>query len=427
VRDPDRWNHGGLGVALTDLLNYLTDDAWALTFVARRPAAARFSEAQPGLFTESPSAPATAALFSGGLDSLAGLAIRLATHPMETVVVFSGRTNKRIGAPQRTLLEAIAQAFPQRVRSIAVRFGFHRRTGGAYDLEETSQRTRGFVFQAFGAVTARMAGLDSLDVYENGVGAINLPYTGAQLGSQATRATHPVTLRLMSDLLTQAFEAPFSVELPYAFATKGEVCNGLRTAGLGHLARHSVSCDGYPQRAKRAPQCGVCPSCLLRRQSLYHARLLDDDPACLYMHDVYDASAPDALERRFSMRAMGGQIHHLRRALAAARPWEALVIRYPELDEAADALARPDDGGAAVREALVALYGRYCEEWDAFAARAMRTGDSAPDSCPAYEVEVRPEEPSRVTGAPADSVGKRPSQAGPNLWQSTATGGDDDG
>lgn len=420
VREPERWNHGGLGDALSDLLNFLTDDDWALKFVARRPTAARFSEAQPGFFADPPSMPATAALFSGGLDSLAGLVTRLATNPMETVVVFSGRTNKRIGAPQRILLEALARAFPQRVRSIAVRFGFDRRARGAYDREENSQRTRGFVFQAFGAVTARMAGLDGLAVYENGVGAINLPYTGAQLGSQATRATHPVTVRLMSALLTQVFETPFSVELPYAFATKGELCDGLRSAGLGHLARHTVSCDGYPQRAKRAPQCGVCPSCLLRRQSLHHAGLLDDDPACLYMHDIYNAAATDAHERRFSLRAMDGQVHHLRQALAAAPPWDALVTRYPELEEAADALAGPN-AGAAVREALLSLYGRYCTEWSAFAARTIRTGDGALDSGPAHQVAVRPQEPRRVSaGGPAR--GMQLSRARPEVWQDTAAG-----
>jgi hypothetical protein len=422
VREPERWSRDGLGDALAELLGYLTDDVWAFTFVPRRAAAARPSESQRGLFPEPPPPPASAALFSGGLDSLAGLVARLAADPAETVVLFCGRTNKRIGAPQRLLLEALARAFPHRVRPVAVGFGLNGRRRGAFDQEETSQRTRGFVFQAFGAVTARMAGLGGLDVYENGVGAINLPYTDAQLGSQATRATHPVTLRLMSALLTRVFGAPFAVALPYAFTTKGELCDVLRDAGLARLAGQSVSCDGYPQRSRRADQCGVCPSCLLRRQSLHQAGLLADDPASLYVHDVYDASAPDAYERRFSLRAMGGQVHHLRRALASARPWEALAARYPDLEEAADALAGPD-GGTAVREALVALYRRYCEEWGAFAARTAGPRDGAPDGTPACGVEVPPVAPGRVIARSAAPDGARLKRGMPDMWASAEVGG----
>lgn len=425
VREPERWA-AGLGEALAELLSYATDDVWTFTFVQRRPEAARPSEAQRALFLEPPPPPASAALFSGGLDSLAGLVARLATHPTETVVVFSGRTNKRIGAPQRAILDELARTFPQRVRAVAVRFGLDGRPRGAYDHEETSQRTRGFVFQAFGAVMAHMAGLDRLDVYENGVGAINLPYTDAQLGSQATRATHPVTLRLMSTWLARVFGAPFTVTLPYTFATKGELCDALREAGLGHLALRSVSCDGYPQRRKRADQCGVCPSCLLRRQSLHHARLLDDDPVSLYVHDVYDASTPDAHARRFALRAMGGQVHHLRRALAAAQPWEALVARYPELEEAVDALTGPDDGSA-VREALVALYRRYCAEWGTFAASTVGPRDGAPDGTPAYDADVPPRVPRADPHRPEPvRVPARLRLGVPDLWQAAESGASDE-
>lgn len=384
VRDPARWTDDGLAGKLSELLGFLTDDEWTFGFASRSPDAARPSEAQPSLFRERPPAPASAALFSGGLDSLAGLVARLAAHPSETVVAFSGRTNKRIGAPQRSLIAELGRAFPGRIRPVSVQFGLAERPRGAYDQEESSQRTRGFVFQALGAVTARMAGLDRLAIYENGVGAINLPYTGAQLGSQATRAAHPVTLRLMSALLSRAFGEPFEVELPYAFTTKGELCVALREAGLGRLARDSVSCDGFPQRAKYAAQCGVCLSCVLRRQSLLHAELLADDPTSLYRHDIYDAAAPDARERRHGLRIMGGQAHHLRCALAAERPWDALVARYPALDGAADALATTSArvDVADVRMRLVSLYERYCTEWGAFAAQTAGPRDGAPDGSP---------------------------------------------
>jgi hypothetical protein len=421
MREPERWRDG-LGGPLARLLSFLTDDVWTFTFVPRSGASARPSESQRSLFLEPPPSPASAALFSGGLDSLAGLVARLVEHPAETVILFCGRTNKRIGSPQRVLLEELARTFPQRVHPISVGFGMNGRRRGAFDREETSQRTRGFVFQAFGAVTARMAGLDRLDVYENGVGAINLGYTDAQLGSQATRATHPATLQLMSTFLAGVFGAPFAVALPYAFVTKGELCNAMREAGLGRLARRSVSCDGFPQRSKLGDQCGVCPSCLLRRQSLHYARLVDDDPTSLYIHDVYDASAPNSYERRFALRAMGGQVHHLRRALASEHPWEALAARYPDLEQAADALSG-SDGGAAVREALVALYRRYCAEWGAFSASTMGSRDGAPNRTPALGVEVQSMASGRVIAPSAPPIGARYNWGIADLWAAVDLGG----
>lgn len=422
VREPERWSGDGLGEKLAVLLGDLTDDWWSFTFVPRRAETTRQSESQRSLFLEQPSRPASAALFSGGLDSLAGLVARLAGNPAETVVVFCGRTNKRIGVPQRALLAQVGRQFAHRVRPVAVGFGLNGRRKGAFDGEETSQRTRGFVFQAFGAVTAKMAGLHSLDVFENGVGAINLPYTDAQLGSQATRATHPSTLKRMSALLSSVFGAPFTVALPYAFATKGELCDALRDAGLGCLARRSVSCDGYPQRNRRANQCGVCPSCVLRRQSLHHAGLLSDDPKTLYLHDVYDSSASDAFQRRFSLRAMGGQVHHLRRALTSAHPWEALAVLYPDLEEAADALTN-QEGGAAVRDALVALYRRYCEEWGAFAASTAGPSDLAPDGTMAPHLVVRPPKCPRVFASAAAPSAAELKRDIPELWRAVEEGG----
>ncbi len=422
LREPERWSRDALGATLADLLGDLTDDVWSFTFVLRRGDAARQSESQRSLFLDMPPPPASAALFSGGLDSLAGLVARLAERPTETLVLFCGRTNRRIGVPQRELLNLVTREFGQRVRPVAVGFGLSGRRRRAFDHEETSQRTRGFVFQAFGAVAAKMAGLDRLDVFENGVGAINLPYTDAQLGSQSTRATHPVTLRRMSALLSGVFRAPFTVSLPFALITKGELCDSLRDAGLGALARRSVSCDGYPQRNSKADQCGVCPSCVLRRQSLHHAGLIDEDPKSLYVHDVYDASAPDAFARRFSLRAMGGQVHHLRRALNSARPWEALTIIYPDLEEAAEALV--DAGrGDEVRDALVALYRRYCDEWGAFAASTNGPCDVGPDGALVPEIGARSSRSSRVMAPGVPTVTARLIPGPRTRWYALDVGG----
>ena len=69
VEDPKRWD--GQVAFLARLLYFMTDDTWELSFsAAARPA---LQESLPHAGTER---PAEIALFSGGLDSVAGLFVR---------------------------------------------------------------------------------------------------------------------------------------------------------------------------------------------------------------------------------------------------------------------------------------------------------------------------------------------------------------
>ena len=73
------------------------------------------------------------------------------------MVAFFRHTNRRIGTYQRQQVQALGTHFGARLRHIPVAITLKGRSRGAYDREEPSQRTRGFVFQVFGAVTAAVA------------------------------------------------------------------------------------------------------------------------------------------------------------------------------------------------------------------------------------------------------------------------------
>ena len=73
---------------------------------------------------------------------------------------------------------------------------------------ESSQRSRGLLFLAAGIATAWALRQDQLRVFENGIGAINLPYLRSQFGSQATRAMHPRTLLLAQNLAAAISHRP---------------------------------------------------------------------------------------------------------------------------------------------------------------------------------------------------------------------------
>src|SRR5207302_15935 len=75
--------------------------------------------------------------------------------------------------------------------------------------QEPTRRTRGFLFLAMGAAAVVGAGVNELFVYENGVGAINLPYERVPIGVPNSRAVHPLTLLQFSRLVSMVRQAPF--------------------------------------------------------------------------------------------------------------------------------------------------------------------------------------------------------------------------
>lgn len=362
LRDPAAWSPQRCHRVET-LLGFLTDDAWSLEFTAERPKL-RLSEMQGSLFEDFPGGDATSGLLSGGLDSLAGLTAELAANPGREIVAFSAQTNRRIGTYQRDQVQALRSRFGGRLKHIQVMIRLKDRTRGAYDREEPSQRTRGFVFQLLGAVTAAIAGINSLHVYENGIGALNLPYSASQLGAQATRATNPITVRMASDLVSDVIGKSFRVRLPHQFATKAEMCAVFKDPCLRDLVPMTISCDNFPQRVPETPQCGICPSCLFTRQSLFSAGLRTADPSKRFRHDVYEMDAQAWKKRSYHLRVMTMQAAALTNAIRERDPWFALTYRYPILTHIAhqvDATETPR-----VSEALVSLLGRYSTEWLGF-------------------------------------------------------------
>lgn len=367
VRDPGRWRDSGLAARLRDALWFFTEDEWHFEFVRwsgeRRP-----SEMQGFLFPTPPRSPVAAALFSGGLDSLAGLCHELFDRPEASFVLFSGSTNQRTGSIQRDLARLLRSRLNRAIIPVVVPFGLHHRRGRSDDDERT-QRSRGFVFSALGAATAIMAGSDSLAVYENGIGAINLPYTDAQLGAHSTRSAHPLALAAMGEVVRLATGRPFEFRLPFLFATKAELCAGLAEFGLHDLVRRTVSCDGFPQRVAGKPQCGLCTSCLLRRQALYVAGLDELDHVDGYRENILSPRTQLSGDKLYPLRAMLDQVARIRRALDTPELWRALSSTYPQLIEIASRLAVAGQSMLGVDDRLVGLYRHYCDEWAIFPAR----------------------------------------------------------
>jgi 7-cyano-7-deazaguanine synthase in queuosine biosynthesis len=348
VRRPDVWNSSGVSSLLVDLLTWLTDDVWTLNFVPRQaPAVA--AECVQFLFPMAAQAECIA-LFSGGVDSLAGLA--LAHEDGHRPMLMSVRSNRRMLANQTEVLEAL-----RRSTGIAA-----ERVGIDLHLDHTpshepSQRARGFGFLSLGAALVELCRTDALLVFENGVGAINLPYSAAQAGAHGTRAMHPATLQLAAQLYSALFARRISVVNPNQFRTKAEMCRQLPFE-VQQVLPYARSCDTAYATRLSPDSCGACTSCLLRRQALLAAGL----PAIDAATDVrFDAFAPAALgnSASYPLRAMLSQAARLAAATAASDPWRSLCFEFPDIVHAASAL--PDEPNAV--RSLSDMYCRYVGEW----------------------------------------------------------------
>lgn len=372
VRNLCLWSGSEVVRRLNELLSWLSGDVWSVDFV-RREAEPMTSESDPYLFSLPVEQPVTVSLFSGGLDSLAGLASHTQTDPTGSRVLVSGYTNDRLAHQQRMQVKNIRSAWRERfvkdqpeICHVAVPFGIRKPMSCR---EEKSQRSRALVFLALGASAAVQAGADTLWVYENGVGALNLPINETQLGVDNYRGVHPRTLMMAEALFALVLERPIGIKNPFLFQTKAEMCASLEPAGLLDSIQDTVSCDGFPQRIPDQPsQCGYCTSCILRRQALCANGLGKHDPDTGYRLDMNAVLGSWNKGKAYGLYAMRGQVHKFARCLAEANPWMALIEKFPELARTHDELRTCGGCSEDLSTSFVQLYQTYVREWESFPA-----------------------------------------------------------
>jgi 7-cyano-7-deazaguanine synthase in queuosine biosynthesis len=270
VSDPDFWNfHSN---KLAHVLGLLSGDLWSLRF--RKFAGTPYEPTQ-SLLEFAPSGELTIA-YSNGLDSFAvarlvGSGVSNLSDPTrqrrDLVLVTTGQTIDREKSKSR-----IAGDFS--ARRISVPFAI-RRKGRSFQLRETSYRTRGFAFQTMAAIAAAQSEGDTVVIAESGQGSLGpwLTVTGQE--SPDVRS-HPIFTSALSQVLEPVLGRRISFEHPQLWKTKGETLSMLCEANLHKGWERTFSCAiqvRHQQNTERHLQCGVCPNCLLRRQSLFAAGL----------------------------------------------------------------------------------------------------------------------------------------------------------
>ena len=277
VVDPDFWSDGQTLASMRESLELLSSDTWHLRFRACAPDT-EYLACRP---EEHP----RVCLYSGGLDSAAGLAMQLSTcrKPILAMTTWHQALQKK-----RTLdqLQRLSSRYGVEIRPLVVKTALVKPP--PLGKQELSQRCRSFLFAAMGGVVACAEHSSSIEIYESGVGAINLPLMhGMATGARTTKSTHPHFLRLMSDLVSRVAERRIDLILPHRDRTKAEIVRTLAEDGLADLARSTVSCVHYPVHGK-AKQCGYCPACIGRRQAMIVAGISEPDGA--YEYDLFGSS-----------------------------------------------------------------------------------------------------------------------------------------
>ena len=291
VRDKTFWSAPELSTALVDVLSFLSDDDYSLTFsdLKNPPEVQQYLE----LGDEWRAKIERVQLFSGGADSFAG-AVRTAIQEKKSVALVCHRSAPQRAARTKTLLDEIAaRAMPVRVQPVGIWATKTESVGHEY-----TQRTRSFLYAAMAAAVASLAGLDRFFFFENGITSLNLPISGQVVGARSTRTTHPQVIRGFARLFSLVLGRSFEVETPFLWLTRGEIMKIAKEGGCGDLLAHTVSCSRTVEATAFHPHCGRCSQCIDRRFAAMAVGLTDDeDPPEMYAVDLLTGERRQGEER----------------------------------------------------------------------------------------------------------------------------------
>ncbi|MEP1305009.1 MAG: hypothetical protein ABJM22_03880, partial [Balneola sp.] len=237
VRDFEFWNQGIVKNKLQEALVFMTGDkSYEFTFQKGHSTPKRgfFDEKE---FQFKPQNANSVLLFSGGLDSLAGVIDRLETT-QDDVFLISHVSQSGTGKTQKQLFNAIDSFYPNRCEH----YKFKSNLKGNSAQEET-QRTRSFLYSSIAFAIASSFSQKRFFFYENGITSINFSKREDLINARASRTTHPKTLGLLSELFTLINESEITIEHPFMLMTKTDVLSLISKYGKANLINSTVSCS----------------------------------------------------------------------------------------------------------------------------------------------------------------------------------------
>jgi hypothetical protein len=339
---------------LENLLSWFTEDHWHFEFSQR--ASLRNVEKQ-SMFPFEIVGELEVALWSGGLDSLAGLYSRYKENPGIKYVLTGSGFSKRVIGVQRYVHHYLKEKIS--INAALWQIPFYLEDSPNH-RKHSYMRSRGFTFMLVGSAIAIALDQRKLHLYENGVGAINLPYFKFEIGLDHTRSVHPISLSRTSEYISFLLEEDFEIINPFVFKTKTQICRPLIEDNLSDLIFRTQTCDSIHR--KEQSQCGYCSSCLLRRLALL-ANNVDDKTKYVLTHGE---SKSKQLHLHF--KAITNQTQVIRKILNgdqdSNQKWYRLIDEYAVLEKTATEMSNkykiPENN---IRKNLIDMYLGYSNEW----------------------------------------------------------------
>ena len=280
VRDFDFWNTPAIKERLKNALVFMTgDQTYHFTFQSGHstPPADLFDSE---IFQIQSQSNMKVILFSGGLDSLAGI-VECLENSSDQVCLISHRSGQpRTAKTQDQLVKALRERYPNRIEHY--RFDCSLRGNRA---KEETQRSRAFLFTSIAYALARVLSQRELFVYENGITSINFSTRQDQMNARASRTTHPKTIDLLENLFSEINQSKIEITTPFLWKTKTDIFHILNKVGRKDLITSTVSCSHTFQHLDQATHCGGCSQCIDRKFAAYGSELDDVDEGGIYALD----------------------------------------------------------------------------------------------------------------------------------------------
>ena len=220
------------------------------------------------------------ALFSGGVDSLAGIIEMLETTNSEICLVSHQTGQPIVIRTQQKLYETFNSLYPSRCKHYKFQCGLSHTKS-----KDETQRTRSFLYTSTAFALAKTYKQNCIYVYENGITSLNFAETQDLMNGRTSRTTHPKTIGLLEKLFSKIAEEPFKINNPYLFKTKTDVVEIIKKYNKQGLFDSSVSCNTTRKSKEGLTHCGICSQCIDRRFAVYAANVENYDSNGFYLFD----------------------------------------------------------------------------------------------------------------------------------------------
>ena len=283
VRDWDFWNTLEVKEKLKEALVFMSgDQTYHFTFQPGHstPPAGMLDQKT---FQIKPQENTKVILFSGGLDSLAGIVSNLENSADQLCLISHRSGQPTTAKTQDQLVKALDQYYPGRIKH----YKFYCSLRGIVRKEET-QRTRAFLYTSIAYALAHALSQGEIFVYENGITSINFPTQQNQMNARSSRTTHPKTIACLENLFhlfSEVSQPKFKIVTPFLWKTKTDIFRIIDKVGQKDLISSAVSCSHTSQNSKLATHCGGCSQCIDRKFAAYGSELDDMDDVGIYTSD----------------------------------------------------------------------------------------------------------------------------------------------